>query len=184
MAPHAGGPAMTVPARRAITVEGVVQGVGFRPFVHGLASRLGLGGFVRNGQGDVLIEVEGEPGAIDALLEELAASPPPLARIARIQSAARPLRGERAFRIDRSERRDGLSAMPADVATCDDCLRELFEPRDRRFRYPFLNCTNCGPRLTLVTGAPYDRERTTMAGFAMCAACRAEYQDPRDRRFH
>ena len=170
--------------RRAIAVSGVVQGVGFRPFVFGLASRLGLRGFVRNRLGSVWIEVEGGAPDLERFTAELKKGPP-LARIDEVRWAAQPIKGETAFRIEESESA-GASAVfiSPDVATCDDCLRELFDPRDRRYRYPFLNCTNCGPRLTIVRGAPYDRERTTMAGFALCADCREEYQDPRDRRFH
>ncbi|MDB5355407.1 MAG: hypF [Phycisphaerales bacterium] len=171
--------------RRAIAVRGTVQGVGFRPFVHGLASRLGLRGFVNNSSGGVRIEVEGEAGRLDQFLSDLTAMPPPLARIEDVAWERRPPRGEVDFRIaPSSAEAAGPVVISADVGTCEDCLRELFDPRDRRFRYPFLNCTNCGPRLTIVCGAPYDRERTTMAGFGMCAACRAEYEDQADRRFH
>ncbi len=171
--------------RRAIAVHGVVQGVGFRPFVHSLASRLELSGFVKNRAGSVLIEVEGDAPALDHFLTELATKPPPLARIDHLTWERRPLQGDRPFRIQPSEvDSPGPIFVSADVATCADCLAELFDPADRRYRYPFLNCTNCGPRLTIVTGAPYDRQRTTMAGFTLCAACRAEYEDPADRRFH
>jgi hydrogenase maturation protein HypF len=171
--------------RRAITVHGVVQGVGFRPFVYGLASRLELSGFVNNRAGGVWIEVEGDARALDLFLNELATKPPPLARIDHLTWERRPPRGDGQFRILPSEvESPGPIFVSPDVATCADCLAELLDPTDRRYRYPFLNCTNCGPRLTIVTGAPYDRRRTTMAGFAMCAACRAEYDDPADRRFH
>jgi hydrogenase maturation protein HypF len=171
--------------RRAITVQGVVQGVGFRPFVYALASRFQLAGFVKNEAGSVVIEVEGGPASLNSFLSRLAEEPPPLARIERLQWEARPARGEREFHIKPS---DHASAGPIfispDVATCPACLKELFDPADRRYRYPFLNCTNCGPRLTIITGAPYDRPRTTMAAFAMCPACLAEYEDPTNRRFH
>jgi hydrogenase maturation protein HypF len=171
--------------RRAIIVRGIVQGVGFRPFVYNLAVSLHLGGFVRNQTGTVLIEVEGEPPALERFLAELAQRPPPLAHIEHLSWEPRPPRGEGGFRIEASEA-DPASPVfiSPDVATCPECLRELLDPADRRHGYPFLNCTNCGPRLTIITGAPYDRRRTTMASFAMCAACRAEYEDPRDRRFH
>ena len=171
--------------RRAIVVRGIVQGVGFRPFVHNLAVRLELGGFVRNRSGDVEIEVEGPPAQLDAFMHELRDHPPPLAEIEDIATLPRPPLGETGFRIEHSEADSigGIFLSP-DIATCDDCLRELFDPANRRHLYPFLNCTNCGPRLTIITGAPYDRPRTTMAGFAMCAECRAEYDDPADRRFH
>ena len=171
--------------RRAIAVSGIVQGVGFRPFVHGLAARLGLNGFVQNQTGGVLIEVEGEVRSLERFLAELTQSPPPLAQIDTVSWASRLPRGGLGFRIEPStaDASGPIFASP-DVATCDDCLAELFDPRDRRYRYPFLNCTHCGPRLTIIEGSPYDRERTTMRSFAMCAACRDEYEDPRDRRFH
>ena len=171
--------------RRAIVVQGIVQGVGFRPFVHNLAVQLGLGGFVKNQNGSVLIEVEGAPVAVERFLNELSGHPPPLAQIEKLTWAARPPLGDDHFRIEPS---DGDTSSPIfispDVATCGECLKELLAPADRRYRYPFLNCTNCGPRLTIITGAPYDRPRTTMASFAMCPACRAEYDDPTNRRFH
>jgi hydrogenase maturation protein HypF len=171
--------------RRAIVVRGIVQGVGFRPFVYGLATRLRLGGFVKNQTGSVLIEVEGKPPALDGFLAELADHPPPLALIEHLSWEGRPPRGEGGFRIETSEA-DAASQVfiSPDVATCVECLAEVLDPLDRRHGYPFLNCTNCGPRLTVITGAPYDRRRTTMAAFPLCPACLAEYEDPRDRRFH
>ena len=171
--------------RHAIRVQGIVQGVGFRPFVHALASRLGLAGFVANHAGAVEIEVEGEAGALAAFGRELLVSCPALARIQAIETRDVPVLGEGAFRIAPS-RIDVSSAIfvSPDVGTCDACLRELFDPADRRYRYPFINCTACGPRLTIITGSPYDRERTTMASFEMCTSCRGEYEDPADRRFH
>jgi hydrogenase maturation protein HypF len=171
--------------RRVIAVHGVVQGVGFRPFVYGLASRLRLHGFVKNQTGGVLIEVEGDAGSLDSFLAELTTRPPPLARIDRLSWKRQAPRVERQFRIEPSGEGEADAVfIGADVATCEECLAELLDPGDRRYHYPFLNCTNCGPRLTIITGAPYDRERTTMAPFPMCAACRAEYEDPADRRFH
>jgi hydrogenase maturation protein HypF len=171
--------------RRQIAVEGVVQGVGFRPFVHSLASRFDLAGFVRNRVGGVLIEVEGDAQALDLFLTELTNRPPPLARIDHLSWERQPPQGGRHFHIEPSDAgTPGPIFVTADSATCPDCLAELFDPGDRRHRYPFLNCTNCGPRLTIVTGAPYDRQRTTMAAFALCARCRAEYEDPANRRFH
>jgi hydrogenase maturation protein HypF len=171
--------------RRSITVSGIVQGVGFRPFVNDLAHRLDLAGFVKNRTGDVLIELEGESQSLDRFLDELTTRPPPLARIAGVEWVRDCPRGDRHFRIEPSEgSRTGPIFVSPDIATCDDCLRELFDPADRRYRYPFLNCTNCGPRLTIIQGAPYDRENTTMAGFAMCPSCRSEYEDPSDRRYH
>jgi len=170
---------------RAISVSGIVQGVGFRPFIYELATRIGLKGFVRNQTGNVWIEVEGEPDALDRFLTELTRQPPPLARIDEVQWSTRFPQGHRDFRIElSSDENSGSIFVSPDIASCDECVRELFDPGDRRYRYPFINCTNCGPRLTIITGSPYDRERTTMARFAMCAECRAEYEDPRDRRFH
>ncbi|HTL29289.1 MAG TPA: carbamoyltransferase HypF [Tepidisphaeraceae bacterium] len=171
--------------RRSITVHGIVQGVGFRPFAYGLASRLGLGGFVRNQSGSVVIEIEGEADAVDQFLEELQTRPPPLAQINRIESEPTAVRGPTAFEIRSSETDTSAEVcLSPDIATCDECVTDLFDPSNRRFRYPFTNCTNCGPRLTIIKGAPYDRPLTTMASFEMCLACRAEYEDPRDRRFH
>lgn len=171
--------------RRTIAVNGTVQGVGFRPFVYGLASRLALGGFVKNQAGGVTIEVEGEPAPLDQFLTRLRSDSPPLAHIEQLTWQRQFPMGDKQFRIESSDWSVcGPVAISPDIATCDQCLAEIFDPRDRRFRYPFTNCTNCGPRLTIVTGAPYDRERTTMAGFEMCPACRAEYEDPADRRFH
>ena len=171
--------------RRAIEIAGVVQGVGFRPFVHALATRLNLRGFVINHGGRVEVEVEGDREALVRFERELASSAPALARIESI--VARPVtpRGDPDFRIASSviEATPTVSISP-DVATCDACLAELFDPCDRRHRYPFINCTACGPRLTIITGSPYDRERTTMARFEMCGRCRAEYENPADRRFH
>jgi hydrogenase maturation protein HypF len=171
--------------RRAIVVRGIVQGVGFRPFVFGLATRLRLRGFVKNQTGNVWIEVEGDSASLDHFLAELAGKPPPLAQVEHLSWEPRTPRGEQQFRIEPSDPDTaGPVFISPDTATCPDCLAELFDPKDRRFGYPFLNCTNCGPRLTIITGAPYDRPRTTMAAFALCPACRAEYDDPADRRFH
>ncbi len=171
--------------RRAIIIQGIVQGVGFRPFVFSLASRLALGGFVRNRTGSVRIEVEGEAHSLDRFLAEITTRPPPLSQINHLTWQPQPPRGEREFRIEASEADSAaVNFIAPDVATCGACLAELVDPQDRHYLYPFLNCTNCGPRLTVVTGAPYDRERTTLAGFPMCEACRAEYEDPANRRFH
>ncbi len=171
--------------RRHIAIHGIVQGVGFRPFVHRLASRLHLGGSVTNNHGAVMIEVEGDESSLDAFLGHLTMSPPPLARIARVDWQRHPVRGESRFRIDPSESTCGGGVFIApDLASCDACLAEMWNPNDRRYRYPFLNCTHCGPRLTIIRQAPYDRERTTMASFAMCGACRQEYDDQDNRRFH
>ena len=173
------------PVRTAIRVEGIVQGVGFRPFVYTLATGLGLGGFVGNDVDGVFVEVEGPAAAVTEFLRKLERDPPPLARIERV--IARPVtpNGDTCFAIAPSPaagpRRTLVSA---DTATCADCLTELADPGDRRYRYPFINCTNCGPRFTIVRDVPYDRPFTTMAPFAMCPACEAEYHDPADRRFH
>ena len=170
--------------RRRIRVRGIVQGVGFRPFVYGLAQRQKLGGFVRNDGEGVLIEVEGETAALDGLLAALATQAPPLARVESVEVTAVTLRGEADFSILASEAGGRSALIPPDVATCDDCLRELFDAGDRRYRYPFVNCTQCGPRFTIVVRVPYDRPNTTMAGFPLCDDCRREYEDPADRRFH
>jgi hydrogenase maturation protein HypF len=171
--------------RRAIAVSGIVQGVGFRPFVHGLASDLDLRGFVRNAAGGVEIEVEGEVAAIERFLAELSARPPSRARIDVVFAVPCLARGDDDFRIaESSVDVQGAVSVSPDIATCDDCLREMFDPADRRYGYPFISCAQCGPRLTIVRSAPYDRQRTTMSGFGMCGQCRAEYDDPRDRRFH
>jgi hydrogenase maturation protein HypF len=176
---------MTERVRTGVRVEGIVQGVGFRPFVYSLAVRLGLGGLVGNDVDGVFVEVEGTPAAVEQFLARLARDAPPLARIDRVQTRALTPDGSRSFGIVASEaggqRRTLVSA---DSATCADCLRELDDPADRRYAYPFINCTNCGPRFTIVRDVPYDRARTTMAGFTMCGPCAAEYHDPRDRRFH
>lgn len=171
--------------RKAITIHGVVQGVGFRPFVYRLASQLQLQGFVRNHSGGVQMEIEGERSAIEQFLVALQNHPPTLSRIDRLQCRSLPVTHETGFRIEDSEReRSSQISLSPDIATCAACLQDLFDPADRRYRYPFLNCTNCGPRLTIIQSAPYDRERTTMSGFPMCPACRAEYDDPQNRRFH
>jgi hydrogenase maturation protein HypF len=171
--------------RARARVEGVVQGVGFRPFVHRLAGELGLDGFVRNDERGVLVEVEGEAARVASFLTRLRTDPPPLAIVERVLAEDVEPRGGTGFVIAGSDRAGAPEALvSADVATCADCLAELFDPADRRYRYPFVNCTNCGPRFTIVRGVPYDRPLTTMAGFAMCADCREEYEDPRDRRFH
>ena len=170
--------------RRRLQVRGIVQGVGFRPFVHALAGRHRLGGFVFNDDEGVVIEAEGDPGALARFTAALGTEAPALAQVGAITTAAVPPRGERRFAIAASRRGAGAALVPPDVATCDDCLRELFDPADRRCGHPFITCTQCGPRFTLVRRAPYDRATTTMAGFAMCARCRHEYEDPRNRRFH
>lgn len=171
--------------RSVIRVEGIVQGVGFRPFVYGLATRLGLDGLVGNDESGVFIEVEGSPARVEEFLTVLRGSPPPLAVIERITAGRMPATGEPGFVIARSATGgDRRALVSPDVATCADCLREMDDPADRRYGYGFTNCTNCGPRFTIVRDVPYDRPNTTMAAFAMCADCAREYHDPADRRFH
>lgn len=166
-------------------VRGIVQGVGFRPFVYGLAQRLGLGGFVLNDSDGVTLEIEGPAGALDAFEQTLRTAPPPLARIDEISVESVAPCVETMFRIETSRAAAVRNTLISpDVATCDDCQRELFDPADRRFGYPFINCTNCGPRFTIVLDVPYDRAQTTMRVFPMCPACQAEYDDPLNRRFH
>ncbi len=171
--------------RSRIKITGIVQGVGFRPFVHNLARRLRLGGWVANDGRGVVIEAEGEPAAVAAFLAALTAEAPPLAVIDAVTAEARPPAGDKAFAILASGPAEArLALISPDVATCPDCRAELADPDNRRYRYPFTNCTNCGPRYTIIADVPYDRARTTMAPFAMCPACRAEYDNPADRRFH
>jgi hydrogenase maturation protein HypF len=173
--------------RRRIAVAGVVQGVGFRPFVHRIASRRNLSGFVLNRPGGVVIEIEGEPTQIEDFCDSLVRRPPPLAAISTLHFESLAPSGAAGFLIAPSVSESGHAAgmvIPADVATCDDCLAELRDPQNRRYRYPFITCADCGPRFTIVNGVPFDRQRTSMAGFEMCAACRSEYENPDDRRFH
>jgi hydrogenase maturation protein HypF len=166
-------------------VSGLVQGVGFRPFVCRLAREIGVAGHVLNQAGDVEVEVEGSRALLDVFLDRLESEAPRLSAIESLRVEFQPERGESGFRILESETTARLApVISPDVATCDDCLRELLDPADRRYRYPFINCTACGPRLTIVEGTPYDRERTTMRSFELCPRCRAEYEDPRSRRFH
>src|SRR5438270_680521 len=169
-------------ARTQLRVTGTVQGVGFRPFVHRHAVRLGLVGFVRNDAAGVLIEVEGDAGRIAQLTSLLMDEAPPLARVAQVAAVAvAPDPDDSEFRIIESFD-GGTPSVPVsvDTATCEACLAEVDDPANRRSRYPFTNCTNCGPRYTIVESVPYDRPATTMAGFTMCPACQAEYHDPAD----
>lgn len=172
--------------RTQIIVKGIVQGVGFRPFVYSHASRRALNGRVLNNASGVLIDLEGDAAEIDHFLRELESNPPPLSSIESIERLENLIPVDYPdFQILESDAAgQKLAPISADVGTCDDCLKELFDPSDRRYRYPFINCTNCGPRFTIVEQVPYDRENTTMRVFEMCHACRAEYEDPRDRRFH
>ena len=191
-----GEPAATAPAldtragaatrmRIRVRVEGTVQGVGFRPHAYRLAHQLGLGGFVLNDSSGVLLEAEGESRDLREFVARLERDAPPLAVLQRVTAESVDPTGTSGFRIAPSvgDAAPNASVTP-DSATCGACLEELFDPSDRRYRYPFINCTNCGPRFTIVRAVPYDRPMTTMAGFQMCEACRAEYEDPLDRRFH
>ncbi|SEG68747.1 hydrogenase maturation protein HypF [Thermomonospora echinospora] len=174
-----------VTVRMRIRVEGVVQGVGFRPFVYGLAGEYGLAGFVGNDARGVFVEAEGAARALSEFAADLARRPPPLAVVERITSERADPTGERGFRIVGSGTEAAAETLVApDTATCADCLAEIADPSARRHRYAFTNCTNCGPRFTIVQDVPYDRGRTTMAAFAMCEQCAREYGDPEDRRFH
>ena len=171
--------------RRSLTVTGIVQGVGFRPFVSSLAADLELSGFVGNDTDGVFIEVEGPRAALDRFTTLLRSEAPPAARVAKIEPVDLAATGDDSFRIVASRGSAmGTALVSPDLRTCDDCLVELRDLRDRRYRYPFINCTNCGPRFTITISTPYDRPNTTMAPFTMCSACRAEYDDPADRRFH
>ncbi len=172
-------------SRRGVRLSGVVQGVGFRPTVYRVARALALGGLVRNDAEGVWIEVEGPGDPVRRFVEELRRALPPLARIDRLEVSELAPRGDSAFVIEGSTGPDtGRAIVPPDVATCEACLREMTDPADRRYRYPFINCTDCGPRYTIVRDLPYDRSRTTMTVFPLCEACRAEYEDPSTRRFH
>jgi len=170
--------------RRRLRVWGIVQGVGFRPTVYRLAVERGLGGWVLNDAEGVLIELEGAEAGVDSFVSTLANDPPPLARITAIESESLAPLGEREFRIAPSAAGRRVALVSPDMAACDDCRRELADPADRRYRYPFINCTNCGPRYSIMLDIPYDRPATTMGRFTMCADCQREYDDPADRRFH
>ena len=172
-------------ARRVLEVRGAVQGVGFRPYVYRVAVRLGVSGAVWNGSGGVTVDAEGNPDALDRLREALLAAPAP-ARVDSVEEAGpSPARGLVTFAIGSSRCEDAAAPrVPADLATCPDCVRELFDPADRRYRYPFIACAACGPRYTVIRETPYDRQRTTFDAFPPCVACRAEYEDPASRRFH
>ncbi|MGB9561402.1 MAG: Sua5/YciO/YrdC/YwlC family protein, partial [bacterium] len=171
--------------RVRIELEGFVQGVGFRPFVYRLAQRFGLKGFVKNVTSGVVIEAEGDKKSIDDFLVALEKERPKPSRITRISREFIEPVGDISFSIISSEKRDNIQGdMVPDLATCEDCLREMLDPSDRRYLYPFINCTNCGPRFTIIESLPYDRPSTTMREFTMCNACQAEYDDPLTRRFH
>ena len=180
-----GAPALPAVSALRFVVRGAVQGTGFRPYVFRLAGSLGLGGSIRNTPSGVLIHVEGEPSALAEFARRLPDEAPPAALLRAVESAPDDVLGQAAFTIGVSETGGELSvAVLPDLATCPDCVRELFDPTDRRHGYVFLNCTACGPRLSIIEGLPYDRPRTAMKAFALCPECRREYDAPADRRFH
>lgn len=170
--------------RRRIIVRGVVQGVGFRPFVYTTAAELALTGSVCNDSSGVVIEIEGAPDGVDAFVARLRDRPPPLAVVEAVEQTPIPVRGGTGFHIAGTTRGAGRTLASPDVAICAECAAELRDPGNRRYRHPFITCTNCGPRFTIIAALPYDRPQTSMAGFAMCETCAREYADPGDRRFH
>jgi len=167
-----------------ITVKGVVQGVGFRPFVYRLAKKLGLKGYVKNTGEGVYIAIYGPQELLDSFQKGLFEEAPPLAKIEELEKE--PLNGPPPpfFTVLESASGKGSTKIPPDVSTCKACLKEIFDPKDRRYRYPFTNCTDCGPRFTVIEDLPYDRDKTTLRHFQMCPTCLAEYSNPLDRRFH
>lgn len=172
-------------SRRRVVVRGVVQGVGFRPFVYTTAAELALSGRVSNDSSGVIVEIEGAPADLDEFVRRVGERPPPLAVVESIEQEIIPLRGGTGFHIaDTTRDGAGRTLASPDVALCVDCARELADPANRRHRHPFINCTNCGPRFTIIATLPYDRPQTSMADFPMCADCAREYADPTDRRFH
>lgn len=175
-----------MPEALYIQVKGVVQGVGFRPFVFRLAQRYGVRGWVLNALEGVFIHAEAEPAALDAFVNDLHSNPPAAAAVKELLLDVAPFEGFEGFEIRFSDDAEAAATtlVSPDLATCEDCLAELFDPADRRYRYPFINCTNCGPRFTIIEGLPYDRANTSMKSFPMCDKCAAEYADPADRRFH
>jgi hydrogenase maturation protein HypF len=171
--------------RKRILVRGVVQGVGFRPFVYKVATSLGLSGYVFNSSSGVTIEIEGRGSAVDGFFQNLKDDPPKLAEIKEVSVSDIAVQGSVGFSIlDSREEAGAFALVPPDAGTCDECWRDFGDPANRRFGYPFTNCTHCGPRYTIIRDIPYDRATTTMSAFTMCAECRAEYEDPGDRRFH
>lgn len=168
-----------------ITVEGIVQGVGFRPFVYNLALSMGLKGWVNNNSQGVFIDLEGEEENLSSFLHELRFNPPPLARIEKINTESKPLANFSSFDIKESEQQEKkITLISPDIATCKDCIADIKDPENRRYLYPFTNCTNCGPRFSIIKTIPYDRDKTTMSKFEMCPSCNSEYANPLDRRFH
>ena len=171
--------------RFLIEVSGIVQGVGFRPYVFRLSKRLQLSGFVKNNSDGVSIEIEGDENSANQFIDILSNQPPPLAQILNKKVTDIPPTREPGFHITKSDSRQKKNTLISpDIATCEDCLQEMRDPTDRRYLYPFINCTNCGPRYTIISDIPYDRSKTSMAGFSLCPRCQTEYDDPMDRRFH
>jgi hydrogenase maturation protein HypF len=175
----------TTQQRLRVVIRGAVQGVGFRPFVYRLATEMGLSGWVINSSQGVFIEVEGHKPQLDTFLLRVEREKPPRSFIQSLESSFLDPVGFTAFEIRHSEESGPKSVLVLpDLAICPDCLRDIFDPANRRYRYPFTNCTNCGPRFSIIEGLPYDRPNTSMKAFPMCDACRAEYENPLDRRFH
>ncbi|MCX7983069.1 MAG: carbamoyltransferase HypF [Syntrophales bacterium] len=171
--------------RKRFFFSGIVQGVGFRPYLYRIAQRYELGGFVRNTPEGVLLEVEGPDGKLAEFFQTIMEELPPAAEVTHVEVSEEMIKGESSFHILESDQEGKKEVIiPPDIAVCEDCLKELNDPRDRRYLYPFINCTNCGPRLTIIRDVPYDRPNTSMSCFAFCAACRAEYVNPSNRRFH
>lgn len=172
--------------RKNIIIKGIVQGVGFRPFIHKLVKNYNLSGWVFNSNQGVEIEVEGKEKELNSFISDVKKKLPPLARIEKIEVNQLPLIGYKGFYIKKSivKEEDGFVLVSPDISICKDCLQELFDPYNRRFRYPFINCTNCGPRFTIIKDIPYDREKTTMSIFKMCPQCQSEYENIEDRRYH
>jgi acylphosphatase len=179
------GPLGHEPRRARLAIYGAVQGVGFRPFVYRLATELGLAGWVNNSSQGVFVEVEGGRACVEEFVSRIEAEKPPRSSVQNLETSWLDAAGYTGFEIRPSSASGAKTALVLpDIATCGDCLREIFDPRDRRYRYPFTNCTNCGPRFSIIEALPYDRPNISMKSFVMCEQCRAEYDNPADRRFH
>ncbi|MEO0853100.1 MAG: acylphosphatase, partial [Cyanobacteria bacterium J06648_11] len=176
--------ASTSRTRWLLSIAGTVQGVGFRPFVYRLATDMHLTGWVRNSAAGVAIAIEGKPEHLQTFVQRLQTENPPPSQIHKLRVETGEVKGDRNFTIRASAGGRKTALMLPDLATCTDCLHELFDPTQRRYRYPFTNCTHCGPRHSIIQALPYDRPHTTMRNFTMCPACQTEYNNPRDRRFH
>lgn len=170
--------------RLKLVISGAVQGVGFRPFIYRLATELKLTGWVNNSASGVFIEVEGSLENLENFLLKIPTEKPPRSQIQSIETTWLDCLGYNSFEIRHSVSGEKTAIVLPDLATCSDCLNEIFDPNNRRYRYPFTNCTNCGPRYSIIEALPYDRPQTTMKGFMMCCECQQEYENPRDRRFH